>query len=234
VTNRIDDDVAFPFVNRRNGARVDRVDVHEALSEAVANALAHTNYYGRRGIVIIKHGKRISISNPGTLRISMEEFYAGGNSDPRNPNILKMFGFVNVGERAGSGIDKIMTAWEEQDWKKPEFEFSNRTERVTLNLEVGQVVYIPGATDLRSTPQTTTQATQTTTQTFQDATQTSNIQKQILDLVKYNGELSQKEIADEIGENYNTVKYHIQQMKKKGIIERIGTSHKGHWKVRNI
>lgn len=22
---------------------------------------------------------------------------------PRNPNILKMFGFVNVGERAGSG-----------------------------------------------------------------------------------------------------------------------------------
>jgi predicted HTH transcriptional regulator len=241
VTNRIDDDVAVPFVNRRNGARVDRVDVHEALSEAVANALAHTNYYGRRGIVIIKHGKRISISNPGTLRISMEEFYAGGNSDPRNPNILKMFGFVNVGERAGSGIDKIMTAWEEQDWKKPEFEFSNRTERVTLNLEVGQVVYIPGATDLRSTPQTTTQATQTTTQatqtttqTFQDATQTSNIQKQILDLVKYNGELSQKEIADEIGENYNTVKYHIQQMKKKGIIERIGTSHKGHWKVRNI
>jgi predicted HTH transcriptional regulator len=51
-------------------------------------------------------------------------------------------------------------------------------------------------------------------------------------LVKYNGELSQKEIADEIGENYNTVKYHIQQMKKKGIIERIGTSHKGHWRVR--
>jgi predicted HTH transcriptional regulator len=217
---------------------VDRVDVHEALSEAVANALSHTNYYGRRGIVIIKHGKSISISNPGTLRISMEEFYAGGNSDPRNPNILKMFGFVNVGERAGSGIDKIMTAWEEQNWKKPEFEFSNRTERVTLNLEVGQVVYIPGATDLRSTQQsttqTTTQPTQTTTQptqTFQDATQTNNIQKQILDLVKCNGELSQKEIADKIGENYNTVKYHIQQMKKKGIIERIGTSHKGHWKV---
>jgi predicted HTH transcriptional regulator len=105
----------------------------------------------------------------------------------------------------------------------------------TLNLEVGQVVYILGATDLRNTPQSTTQTTQTTTQTtqtFQDTTQTNSIQKQILDLVKYNGELSQKEIADEIGENYNTVKYHIQQMKKKGIIERIGTSHKGHWNVR--
>ena len=59
-----------------------------------------------------------------------------------------MFGFVNVGERAGSGVDKIMTAWAEQNWKKPEFDFSERSDRVTLKLEVGQVVYIPGAADI--------------------------------------------------------------------------------------
>ena len=148
VTTRIDDDVAVPFMNRRNGVRVDRVDVHDALSEAVANALVHANYHGKRGIVIIKHGKQISISNPGTIRITKEEFYAGGNSDPRNPNLLKMFGFVNVAERAGSGVDKIMTAWEEQYWTKPRYEISIKAERITLYLEVGQVVYIPGAADL--------------------------------------------------------------------------------------
>lgn len=114
--------------------RVDRVDVHDALSEAVANALVHANYYGKRGIVIIKHGKQISISNPGTIRITKEEFYAGGNSDPRNPNLLKIFGFVNVGERAGSGVDKIMTAWEEQYWTKPRYEISIKAERITLYL----------------------------------------------------------------------------------------------------
>ena len=85
-----------------------------------------------------------------TIRVTKEEFYAGGNSDPRNPNILKMFGFVNVGERAGSGVDKIMTAWAEQNKKKPEFDFSERSDRVTLKLEVGQVVYIPGAADIRN------------------------------------------------------------------------------------
>ena len=148
VTTRIDDDVAVPFMNRRNGVRVDRVDVHDALSEAVANEIVHANYYGKRGIVIIKHGKQISISNPGTIRITKEEFYAGGNSDPRNPNLLKIFGFVNVGERAGSGVDKIMTAWEEQYWTKPRYEISIKAERITLYLEVGQVVYIPGAADL--------------------------------------------------------------------------------------
>lgn len=61
-----------------------------------------------------------------------------------------MFGFVNVGERAGSGIDKIMTAWAEQNWKKPEFDFSERNDRVTLKLEVGQVVYIPRAAYLQT------------------------------------------------------------------------------------
>ena len=149
VINRMDDDIAVPFVNRKDGHRVDRVDVHAALGEAVANALAHADYYGRRGVVIVKKGKEITISNPGTIRITREEFYAGGNSDPRNPNILKMFGFANVGERAGSGIDKIMTAWKEQEWKKPEFDFSVRSDRVSLKLEIGQVVYIPGTADLR-------------------------------------------------------------------------------------
>ena len=153
VINRMDDDIAVPFVNRKDGHRVDRVDVHAALGEAVANALAHSNYYGRRGVVIVKKGKEITISNPGTIRITKEEFYAGGNSDPRNPNILKMFGFVNVGERAGSGVDKIMTAWAEQNWKKPEFDFLERADRVSLKLEVGQVVYIPGVADLRNEEQ---------------------------------------------------------------------------------
>ena len=103
--------------------------------------------------MIIKHGKEITISNPGTIRITKEEFYAGGNSDPRNPNLLKMFGFVNVGERAGSGVDKIMTAWEEQNWRKPEYDIALRAERVTLKLQVGQIVYIPGAADLRENAQ---------------------------------------------------------------------------------
>lgn len=62
-----------------------------------------------------------------------------------------MFGFVNVGVRAGSGVDKIMTVWAEQNWKKPEFDFSERSDRVKLKLEVGQVVYIPGAADIRNT-----------------------------------------------------------------------------------
>ncbi|MCU6731673.1 hypothetical protein G4313_09610 [Coprococcus eutactus] len=59
----------------------------------MANVLAHANYYGRRGILVVKKGK------------------------------------------------------------KPEFDFSERNDRVTLKLEVGQVVYIPEAVDLQTNRQ---------------------------------------------------------------------------------
>lgn len=141
----------------------------------------------------IKNGKKISISNPGTLRITKEEFYAGGNSDPRNPNILKMFGT------------------------------DLRSERQMIRDDTQDIQDIDNAA----------QATQATTQvTTQAAVQDNNIQERLLALISENGKLSQKEMAHQIGENYNTVKYYILQMKKKGIIERIGTSQKGHWKIR--
>ena len=68
--------------------RIDDTPAHEAVREALANALIHADYYGRRGIVIKKHKKRQIISNPGTLRITPIEALEGGISDPRNSLIF--------------------------------------------------------------------------------------------------------------------------------------------------
>lgn len=213
VRTRIDDEVAVPFANRRDGYRVDRVDVHDALEEALANALAHANYYGRRGIIVVKNGKELSISNPGTIRVTKEEFYAGGNSDPRNPNILKMFGFVNVGERAGSGVDKIMTAWAEQNWKKPEFDFSERNDRVTLKLEVGQVVYIPGAADIRNS----------TDNSETDTAKAMPKEDKILAYIGENGSISMQKVVEICNYKSRTgARKLIDKMMKAGLIEKVG------------
>ena len=183
----MDDDIAVPFANRRNGYRVDRVDVHDALEEALANALAHANYYGRRGILVVKKGKKLSISNPGTIRVTKEEFYAGGNSDPRNPNILKMFGFVNVGERAGSGVDKIMTAWAEQ------------------------MVYIPGAADIRNE------------NTNQEKATAVSKEDKILEYIRQNGSISSQKAADIGGYKSKTgARKLLDKMIEKGLITKIG------------
>ena len=211
VRTRMDDEVAVPFANRRDGYRVDRVDVHDALEEALANAIAHANYYGRRGILVIKKGKVLTISNPGTIRVTKEEFYAGGNSDPRNPNILKMFGFVNVGERAGSGVDKIMTAWKEQNWKEPEFDFSERSDRVTLKLEVGQVVYIPGAADIRNE------------NTDQAELKSMSKEERILEYIRQNGNISTQKVMDLCNYKSRTgARNLLEKLIKSGKIEKVG------------
>lgn len=41
--------------------------------------------------------------------------------------------------------------------------------------------------------------------------------------------LSQKKIANIIGEKYSTVKYYMESMKKSGVIKREGSSQKGKW-----
>ena len=219
----MDDDVAVPFANRRNGYRVDRVDVHDALEEALANALAHANYYGRRGILVVKKGKELSISNPGTIRVTKEEFYAGGNSDPRNPNILKMFGFVNVGERAGSGVDKILTAWAEQNWKKPEFDFSERNDRVTLKLEVGQVVYIPGAADIRNS----TESDEAGTMTIMSK------EEKVLAYIRQNGIISMQKVMETCNYRSRTgARKLIDKMINVDLIEKMGEGNKTIYKIK--
>ena len=158
-----------------------------------------------------------------TIRVTKEEFYAGGNSDPRNPNILKMFGFVNVGERAGSGVDKIMTAWAEQNWEKPEFDFSERSDRVTLKLEVGQVVYIPGAADIRDT---------TEGDKAETITAMSKAEK-VLAYIRQNGSISMQKVM-EIG-NYRSrtgERKLIDKMINADFIEKTGEGNKTIYKIK--
>ena len=155
--------------------------------------------------------------------MTKEEFYAGGNSDPRNPNILKMFGFVNVGERAGSGVDKIMTAWAEQNWKKPEFDFSERSDRVTLKLEVGQVIYIPGAADIRDT---------TEGDKAETITAMSKAEK-VLAYIRQNGSISMQKVM-EIG-NYRSrtgARKLIDKMINADLIEKTGKGNNTIYKIK--
>lgn len=61
----------------------------------------------------------ITISNPGGLRVSVEQAIVGGRSDPRNATLVKMFNLIGIGESAGSGIPNIHAVWEKQNWQLP-------------------------------------------------------------------------------------------------------------------
>ncbi|MBQ8905889.1 MAG: AAA family ATPase, partial [Ruminococcus sp.] len=133
VYNRLQQEVKVPF-RVENGERVDETPVHTALREALANCLINADYYGPRGLVIVRKKDRITLSNPGSFRIALEDARSGGLSDPRNTALMKMFNLINVGERAGSGIPSIFSVWKKQGWAEPELTEELAPERITLIL----------------------------------------------------------------------------------------------------
>ena len=68
---------------------------------------------------------------------------------------------------------------------------------------------------------------QATDQTNQD--EDNSVPARILKVIETKPMLSQRKIADIIGEKYSTVKYYMESMKKSGIIKREGSSQKGKW-----
>ncbi len=119
VYNRLIQDVEVPFVLDKEGVRIGETHIHEAIREVLANTLIHADHKTSKSIVIIKERESMAFRNPGRLRITIAQLYQGGVTDPRNPYIQKIFQFLGLGEKAGSGFEKILRAWKEQEWFRP-------------------------------------------------------------------------------------------------------------------
>jgi len=119
VYPRLVDGLDVPFKLDRTATRLEETHVHEALREALVNALIHADHVSSRPLNVIKRPDAFIFLNPGRLRIPREQLYRGGVTDPRNPNLQKMFQMLGLGEKAGSGFQKILRAWREQHWLIP-------------------------------------------------------------------------------------------------------------------
>lgn len=119
VYPRLVEGLDVPFKLDPQARRIAETHVHEALREALVNTLIHADHQSSRPITVIKRQDAFVFFNPGRLRIPREALYQGGVSDPRNPNVQKMFQMLGLGEKAGSGFQKILRAWREQHWMIP-------------------------------------------------------------------------------------------------------------------
>ncbi len=83
--------------------------------------------------------------------------------------------------------------------------------------------------------QKTADSTQESTQKTADSTQknTGSTQKRIVDAIKENPYISRREIAEKVGITEDGVKKQLANMKRTGVIERIGADKGGYWSVVN-
>ena len=191
--------------------RIDDTPIHRSLRECLANALIHANYYGRRGIVIDKEFRKITISNPGTFRISIDEAIAGGISDARNGRIFNMFSLIKVGERSGQGLCDVYNNWEINGFKKPELQETTAPDRITLTLEI----------EIDSNRESN--------DSNDDSNLTEN-ETRVITALRKNSSLNATQVAAETGLSVSTVNRVYKSLKNKNYIARESLT-RGKWNI---
>lgn len=225
VYNRLIQDVEVPFSLNSEGIRQGETHVHEALREALVNTLVHANYQSTKSITVIKGKDYFSFRNPGRLRITVEQVYEGGISDVRNPYLQRMFQLIGLGEKAGSGFVKILRAWDEQHWMKPQV-----SEDIIYELTTVKLMY---KTDEPS------KSLQQRPNKDLNKDLVNNLEKnlsenqiKIINLMIENGNVTQSELSKLIGINEKNIRNNIKKLKDLGLIQRIGSPKTGYWEVR--
>ena len=133
VYNKIIKEIKVPF-KMSGGERIDDTPVHKALREALANCLINADFHGLRGVVIRKEPDKLILANPGYVRTGKKQMRLGGESDPRNKALMKMFNLINIGERAGSGVPNIFNVWADEGLEEPVIEERFDPDRTVLSL----------------------------------------------------------------------------------------------------
>ena len=206
--NKIAQGLKVPF-KLEGGDRIDDTPIHQAIREALANALINANYYGTTGVVVKRTSNSIEISNPGGFRMNIEDAKSGGVSDPRNVTLMKMFNLINIGERAGSGIPKIYKTWEKQGLKLPELTESFMPDRIVLSLQIEK------SAD-KKVP------TKSAGKKVKNNGKTVSMKGQIIEFLTVNPSAKTAEISEVIGTGDRRTRVILKEMIEDGILETDG------------
>ena len=112
----------------------------KAVREVFVNLCVHPDYKAEGSLTVIFKNGTYFFSNPGTMLVSQEQFFEGGESVCRNPTIQKMFMMLGPAEKAGSGGAKIIEGWRRNNWKTPFIFERTRPDKVELSLSMQSLI----------------------------------------------------------------------------------------------
>ena len=154
--------------------------------------------------------------NPGNFPLPIDALLKIDLSLPRNPVIAKLFRCVKLAENAGYGFNKMLK-WEKVTNAKVIFANSIAFSVVKFIFPEELQKVIGG---------------QTGGQTEQKGGQElSEMRQRIVDMISENPKISRKEIADQLNINTSAIQKHISKLKQNNVIERVGGSFGGYWKI---
>ena len=209
--------------------RVDKYEIPpKSIREVIANAVIHRSYLEPNDIQVALYDNRLEITSPGMLLSGVNvKRMKEGFSKLRNRAIASVFAYVNIIEKWGSGIPRIMNEIREYGLQEPEFIIFENDFRVNI--------YRKNYNTAQST-QGSTQDRINTTQAISkkeklDVKNLTETDKTIINTIINNPEMSQKQIADNLNWTVNKVKYYMKKFKQKNILKYEGTSQNGKWEI---
>ena len=209
VLPKLTSDLPRPF-NMEGVVRNDDTLQHKAVREAVTNMIIHADFMVNGLLRIEKYDDRIVLTNPGLLKLPLEQIYHGGESKARNQRMQNMFRMIGYGENLGSGFPLILNAWNEKHWLKPELQEQPELMQVKLTLHVQP--------DPINDP-------------INGPIKLTERQELILQMFAEDKSLSRERICEKTGLSDGTIKREIAFLKKSGYLERVGSLKTGYWKV---
>ena len=190
--------------------------------EMIANTLIHREYTSSYQAKFVIEKERMYVENAN--RASQNIVITPDNMEPipKNPIIASFFRNIGYADQLGSGVRNLFKYSKFYSGNDPEF-IEGDIFKIIVPLDEGNRE--------EQTTQSVTQTTQSVTQTTQS--KENDPEKNIMELIEQNPFLSQKQMAEKLNLNKNTLKYYTKKMKEKGVIERVGTNRKGKWIVKS-
>lgn len=197
----------YEYIDRRNQVhstfdklrRIDTRDYPEvAIREALLNSLVHRDYSFSASTLISVYDDRIEFTSIGGLPagVSLDDIMLG-LSVCRNPKLANVFYRLELIEAYGTGMKKIMGAYENSN-KKPVIETTDNAFKIilpNLNKDVGSLPVADAG---------------------------SEAERQVLEFIKKNGSISRKETETAVNLKQTAAGRLLSKMIQKKLIVQIG------------
>lgn len=186
-----------------------------ALREAVVNAVCHRDYFEQGAQVMVEiFDDRVEIHNPGGLPRGLPERDFGKRSVCRNPNIAALLLRCDYIEKMGTGIERIYEALKNENCPPVKIEYDR-----LFSLVFSRPSYI--------TPRDAEDPREKTREKPRKKTR-----EIILELISKTPDITTARLAEETGLTPKGIEWQIAQLKKNGLLERVGPDKGGYWKIK--
>nr|WP_294697864.1 ATP-binding protein [uncultured Blautia sp.] len=197
-----------------------RQDVYElptdSVRELIANAVAHRSYLEPGNIQVAIFDDRLEVTSPGMLlnNVSIKKMMEG-YSKPRNPAIANAFAYMKIIEKWGTGIPRIFRECREYGLPDPELIDFDGDFRVNMYRNTA-IDYSPRVND-RVNDKVNDRV--------------NEIEEKILKFIDNDPAITITQLSMELELSRKTIAAKLKNLKEKKMIERVGSSRKGYWKI---